>query len=539
MAVSNKAIIGVEDKAKEREEHPETLLANQVSILDFARKNNFVITYEDNKIAKIQDVVSEEDITVFKGNNTWSVPENGNTTGGRTIRFVARMQEMTNNAASDMLVENWAKYKSSKEYNDEYAKQHSKQVEEKSESIVQKEEAVKKQEGSQEKVQEEENDNSLPARFSKQQAAEIIAGAKRGLDIKVYDKIELSPVQMREIRIGLENDVNLSKFAYKQVSADYMREVRLAAQDGLDLKAFALKKKECVYNAEQAREIRLGLKFGLNQEQIKVFAKKNLEPDVMREIRLGLQEGLDSMSDFNSGLYTAKDIHTVRMHLLVKQFIQSLKQKISILFEQVKKAIESNLQKQKPDMSAKEVTEETELQIKDTVKDLYEAIEESIAEKTIEDKKEILAGVFEKVVAIGNAIEQIYPDKEKAEAFHDAASQVVKTINDNTSKERTLNALKVDYAERFSENEQKHNVKIVEIAEELMNEPITEEQKKEILMNNLNYEIGEAYIEILMEHIPHTVLPDSVQPVQEKVMNQYQQNIIEHFQDFGEFEMEQ
>lgn len=523
----------------QKKEHPETLLANQVSIMDFVKKNNYVITHEDDKIAKIQDILTEGEITVFKENNTWSIPENGTTTGGRTIRFVARMQEMTSSAASDMLVENRAKYQSSREYNEEYAKQHSKQVEAKSEPIVQKEEAVKKQEGSKEKVQEEDKEISLPKRFSKQQAAEIIAGAKRGLDIKVYDKIELSPVQMREIRIGLENDVNLSKFAYKQVSADYMREVRLAAQDGLDLKAFALKKKECVYTAEQAREIRLGLKFGLNQEQMKVFAKKDLGPDVMRELRLGLQEGLDSMSDFNSGLYTAKDIHTVRMHLLLKQFIESLKQKMSMLFEQVREAIKSNLQKQKPDMSAKEVTEETELQIKDTVKNLYEAIEESIAEKTIEDQKEILAGVFEKVVAIGNAIEQIYPDKEEAEAFQDAASQVVKTINDNTSKERTLNALKVDYAERFSENEQKHNVRIVEIAEELMNEPITEEQKKEILMNNLNYEIGEAYIEILMQHIPHTVLPDSVQPVHEKVMNQYQQNIIEHYEDFGEFEMEQ
>ncbi|SES64853.1 hypothetical protein [[Clostridium] polysaccharolyticum] len=534
---------------EKREKHPETLLANQVSIMDFAKKNHFVIRYEDEKIAKVQDIISEGEITVFKENNTWSIPENGTTTGGRTIRFVARMLEMNNYAASDMLVENRAKYSSSKEYNEEYAKQHSKQKESKAQLTVQEEETMPKEEGgnayveTQSNVKEpekqeipqaevqEQKEIPLSSVFSKIQIAEILAGAKRGLDIKVYNKIELSAEQMHELRLGLEKDINLSEFAYKQVPANYLKEVRLAKQDGLDIKVFALKDGKCTYTAEQAREIRLGLKAGLSQEQMNVFSKKDLKPDVMKELRLGLQNSLNVMADFNNGLYTAKDIHTVRMHLMVKQFLESLKQKMAMLFEQVKEAIRTSIEKQKPESTAQEVMEETDLQVKDTVKALYEAIEESISEKDIETKKEILAGVFEKVVAIGNAIEELYPDKEKGEVFQEVASRVEETIYENTLKDKALNALKIDYAEKFAESEQQHNMKIVEITEQLMKEPITKEQKKEVLLDNLNYEISESAIESLMEYMPQTA--------DTNMMNQLlqnQQNIIEHSE---EFELEQ
>ena len=251
----------------------------------------------------------------------------------------------------------------------------------------------------------------------------------------------------------------------------------------------------------------------------------------MKELRLGLQNGLNVMADFNNGLYTAKDIHTVRMHLMVKQFLESLKQKMAMLFEQVKEAIRTSIEKQKPESTAQEVMEETDLQVKDTVKALYEAIEESISEKDIETKKEILAGVFEKVVAIGNAIEELYPDKEKGEVFQEVASRVEETIYENTLKDKALNALKIDYAEKFAESEQQHNMKIVEITEQLMKEPITKEQKKEVLLDNLNYEISESAIESLMEYMPQTA--------DANMMNQLlqnQQNIIEHSE---EFELEQ
>lgn len=511
----------VQNKREKREEHPETMLANQVSIMDFAKQNHYVITHEDDKIARIQDLITEGEITVFKENNTWSIPENGTTTGGRTIRFVARMQEMTSNAASDMLVENRAKYCSSKEYNEEYAKQHSKPVETKNEQAVQKDGAVAQKRGTQTKVQEETEEIPLPTHFSKVQRAEILAGVKRGLDIKVYDKIELTADQMRELRLGLEKDVNLSKFAFRQVPAEYIKEVRLAAQDNLDIKVFAMKNEECIYTAAQAREIRLGLKAGLEPEQMKIFVRKDLKLDVMRELRLGLQDGLEVMANFNNGLYSAKDIHIVRMHLMVKQFIESLKQKMSMLFEQVREAIRGNIEKQRPEMSKEEVLEETDLQIKDIVKDLYESIEEAISEKNIEDKKEILAGVFQKVVAIGNAIEEIYPDKEKGEAFQEAASQAEDTIQQNALKNKALEALKTDYAEKFAESEQQHNLQIVEITEKLMNEPLSAEQKKEILMENLNYEMSEEAIKSIMEH----TIQSSVSNV-----NEYRQEITEDFE---------
>lgn len=525
-----------QSKDEENKNHPETLLANQVSIMDFVRKNNFVIRYEDEKIAKIQDVISEEDITVFKDNNTWSVPENGTTTGGRTIRFVARMQEMSTYAASDMLVENRAKYQSSKEYNDEYAKQHGKQIEEnvteKDKTVTQKGRSELSAKDEKDVEQEVNNEVPKPTHFTKLQMAEILSGAKRGLDIKVFDKIELSPEQMRELRIGLENDVNLSKFAYKQVPADYMKEVRLAAQDGLDLKVFALKKKECVYTAEQAREIRLGLMFGLNQEQMKVYLKKDLKPDVMRELRLGLQDGFEVIADFSNGLYTAKDIHTVRMHLTVKQLIDSFKEKLELIFRQFREAIRISISKQNPELSMQESQDEADLQVKDTVRNLYEAIEDQIAEKDVETKKAILSGVFDKIIAIGNAIEKIYPDQEKAEIYQQTVAQVEEAFQEKSLISKALEALKMDYAEKFAQSEQTYNIQIAEITESLMNEPkLSAEQKKEILMNNLNYEMSEVAIDNMIEYST----PEK-QVVDNCTMTQYQQEILEYFE---EFEMEQ
>lgn len=64
-----------------------------------------------------------------------------------------------------------------------------------------------------------------------------------------------------------------------------------------------------------------------------------------------------------------------------------------------------------------------------------------------------------------------------------------------------------------------------------MKEPITKEQKKEVLLDNLNYEISESAIDSLMEY-----MPQPVPQIDANMMNQYQQNIIEHLEDF---EMEQ
>lgn len=526
MAAKNeKAIIGVEDKTKEREEHSETMLANQVSIMDLAHQHNFVINYEDEKIAKIQDILTEGEITVFKENNTWSIPENEKLTGGRTIRFAARMLEMESLAASDYLVENRTKYKSAQEYNDAYMVEHKVATPVgKVENVEVKAADVKTTAKNTIKPEQEENNFVTRTKYTKEQLAEIIAGAKHGVDIKVYDNIELSHLQMRELRIGLQEGVNLSKFALKNVQPEYIKEVRLAAKDGLDIKPFTLKKKTCVYTAEQAREIRLGMKNNLTSEQVKIYMKPDLSSSVMKELRLGLQDGLD-MNGFNNGIYTSKDIHTYRMHMLTKQFIESIKEKLTLLYTQICSAIKEHLSRSNPDLSKQEITTKADFEINNVVKELYENIEESISEKSVEEKKEILAGVFQKVVAIGNAIEEVYPEDDKATAFEKAAEKINENIQENNLKKRALNALKIDYLEKFNASENNYNVEVADLSQQVMEEKsLTSEQKRELLQETLGKQIGEDALEQIIDYFPEPkVLECSVA---------MQDEILEYIEDF-------
>jgi len=523
MSNNKKAIIGIE--SKENEEHPEVLLANQISIMDYAHQNNFIINYEDEKTARIQDVLTEDEITVHKENNTWTIPDEGKLYGGRTIRFISRMLGMDSTAAIDFLVENREKYKSSKEYNEQYGGKNQVIAEEKNEST--KQEEANKEEP---KLEEENVCESLKAtseiptkpRYTKEQLAEIIMGTKKGLDIKVYDNIMLTHQQMHELRLGLENGVNLSKFAVESVPPDYIKEVRIAAQEGLDIKPFALKKKECVYSPSQVKEIRLAMR-GLDKEQTKLLMKPDLSSEVMRELRLGMQDGLD-MKSFGNGVYTAKDVHTIRMHMMVKQIIENIKQKFALLFEQIHDAIQQRIKNVNPQLEQKEVVNETDFVIKDIVTELYENIEESISEKSVEDKKEILAGVFQKIVAIGNAIEEVYPEQDKVTCLEQSYDKINERIQEKTLSEHALDALKEDYMEKFNQSEFNYNVEMADLSQQVMNEAnLTSEQKKELLEQTIGKQLGEQMLDKIMEYIPETPKQNPNVVVQE---------VIEYLQDF-------
>lgn len=516
-------------KQKEKkEEHAETILANQISIMDFAYKHGYAVNYEDAEIARIQDVITENEITVYKENNTWSVKEKGKIYGGRTIRFVARMQEMNEIAAMDNLLENRKDYLSKEEYNQEYEKKNTPVKEEVSEEKEVPQTKSNAKEKKPELLQNEEAEVVIKKKhYSKDQLAEIIAGSKKGLNVKVYDNIELSAKQMRELRLGLEKGINISKFASKNVPAEYMREVRLAAQEGLDTKVFHLKKKECVFSAEQAKEIRLGLK-ELSAEQLKVYLKKDLSADVMHELRLGMRDGLD-MQSYNTGVYTAKDIHTIRMHMMVKQFIEILKERLSNMYEQLFTSIKEYFHKENPNMTQEELEQETELHIRDEVKEIYENIEEAISEKSIEEKKEILVKVFDKIIAMGNALETIYPEEEKAVLHDKTVESFVENRVEQELKVSALESLKEEYREKFSQYEQEYNVKLAEFIQQIAEEPsLTVVQKQELLYETFGNEFGEKALESLMEHLP--------EPSYQEVEN-VQEQIMEYMEDF-EFEME-
>ena len=165
---------------------------------------------------------------------------------------------------------------------------------------------------------------------------------------------------------------------------------------------------------------------------------------------------------------------------------------MALLYTQICSAIKEHLSRNNPDLSQQEITTEADFEINNVVKELYENIEESISEKSVEEKKEILAGVFQKVVAIGNAIEEVYPEDDKATAFEKAAEKFNEKIQEKNLKERALNALKIDYLEKFNASENarieyektlalKVNEEIVKLDEKAVNDQEILEQETDLV----------------------------------------------------------
>lgn len=506
----------VVEKRKKRSRQPETVLANSISIMDIAKKQNYEILSEDDKIAKIKDVQTDGVLTVRKDTNKWTGRDaDGRFISGKTIRFVARMKGIEEISARDSLLENRAKYITSEEYNESYKA---------SQDTEREKEALKeKPEIKEEKAAENNTGNRY---YAKEQLAEIIAGTKKGIDIQSYAKLELNPKQMRQIRLGLEKGINLSSFAFPNVPAEYVKEVRLAARDGLDTSIFQLKDGECVFTAEQAKEIRMGLRNELTPEQISIFARKELSPDVMHELRIGIQNGFDVMKEFNTGHYKAQDIHIIRMNLKVRSMMAFLKEKLAMACEFVSAAFFNAIQRQVPGMPAEEAKAEAEQETRDIVRNLCGTIEESLSERNMDDQKEILAGLFQKVVAIGNAIERISPEKDRADSIENAAEKCIEAIQEKELKQSSLESLKAEYIEQFRQNEQKYNESVAEFSM-LVNgdKNLTREQRAELLRQTVGREFGEKALENIMEYLPEM-------PEQETNPHLLQNEIMEYYEDF-------
>jgi len=490
---------------KQREKkHDETVLANSISIMDVARKKNYVILSEDDAVAKIKDPITDGEITVRKDRNTWYAKNpDGGWTNGKTIRFIARMEEVEPIVASDYILENRAQFKTSEEYNAQY----------KGEKVQQETSSSE-----QEVKTSEKNMNNAEKHYSKEQLAEIIAGTRKGIDIQSYAKLELNSKQMQQIRLGLEKGISLSSFAFPNVPAEYVKEVRLAARDGLDTSIFQLKDGACVFTAEQAREIRLGLKNGLTLDQVNIYANKNLPYDVMKELRLGIQSGFEVMKDFNTGHYKATDIHTIRMNLEVRKIIALLKEKLSMLYEFVFTAFLANVQKQTPGVATQDIKSEAALEVRDIVKNIVENMETMVSGQTEEKKHEIYIQAFSKVVESGNTLNQI-TQEGVTESIVKAEESFMSMVQQNELQKSSFESLMNEYVEEFSQIVEEENIKIAEFSQKLINEPnLNNEQKKVLLQGTFESEFGKLVAEKIIEHLPEPVQKVEAQTVQEETL---------------------
>lgn len=81
-------------------------MANSVSIMDYASKNDIEVVYEDQNVARITDVNGSV-VTVFKDSNSWTAGNeefDESKTYGNAISFIARMENIDWREAIDLLV---------------------------------------------------------------------------------------------------------------------------------------------------------------------------------------------------------------------------------------------------------------------------------------------------------------------------------------------------------------------------------------------------------------------------------------------------
>lgn len=175
----------------------------------------------------------------------------------------------------------------------------------------------------------------LHKNLSKEQLSEILSGYRSHVDVTVYDNPELNPKQMMQLRIAEQHRVDASEFNDPALSAEYMKELRLAAENGLDLGIFKNEQNQFIYSAAQAKEIRLGYQNGLSDEEMAAISKENLDSETMKELRLGLQDGMEQMLNLGSGHYTSKDIHAIRMTLMVEHILDSIKTQLRNFYDKV------------------------------------------------------------------------------------------------------------------------------------------------------------------------------------------------------------
>ena len=207
------------------------------------------------------------------------------------------------------------------------------------------------------------------SKFNDAQMKELVKGARSGIDISVFRNSQLSAEQMKQIRLGAEQGLDVSKYAFPYFNAGVMKQMRLALLDGVENFDVLSVREGPNFNAEQAKEIRLGLERNLN---VNVYANSELDAEQMKQIRLGLTQQLPvemyATTDFSS-----VQMKQLRIELMVHRIIEEIKQKFAELWEKIKAGA-------KEAVSADEIvnpTEETEKEKIDIL--INKAVENKIA----------------------------------------------------------------------------------------------------------------------------------------------------------------
>jgi hypothetical protein len=539
------------EETNTREASPVRNKMKDISIPEYAKAYGLPVeTVNRGKITIIKDP-RFEGLLIFNASNTWDWNSKF-VHDGDIIKFAQRIQNISREDALKSL-ENFAvtgKIHSEKE-----------PLEEKTETILKEEilntantdksnevNGIKEEEVLQQpkfendtvEKEAEPHQRKLHKNLSKEQLSEILTGYRCHVDVTVFDNPELTPKQMMQLRIAEQHKVDAREFNNPALSAEYMKELRLAAEKGLDLGIFKNENNQFIYSSTQAKEIRLGYQNGLSDESMAAISNEGLDPDAMKEMRLGLQDGMEQMLNLGNGYYTGKDIHAIRMTLLVEHILDSIKTQLRNFYDKViytiKKALEhsegmkqfsavpthgQSINIETPEL--KDIEKAALYEFRDTIESIYESMEGDLQKLSLEERKEAIVSALRTVIDQTLEIEN---DMEKNKVFEEAVETFVDNAEEEALKQIAYESQVEEYIEQFYQNENEYNDKLIDLSNVIVNETtISREQKEEIFKRTLGVVFGE---QTALKWINHLPVEESIRETSKELPNQ---NIMKMIQE--------
>lgn len=175
-------------------------------------------------------------------------------------------------------------------------------------------------------------------KYSNEQMREIYHGIRFGVDVAQYRNHELKPEQMKQLRLGLQQGVDISKYNKPYIDAKSMQELRKALASGVTTNVFDVHE-GINYNAEQVKQIRLGLENGQN---IELWANPEMSAEQMKEIRLGQRDSLNAEL-YASTDFTVEQMKKMRFEMAIQYIIEKIKETCAELWAKLTAWAERNL----------------------------------------------------------------------------------------------------------------------------------------------------------------------------------------------------
>lgn len=167
--------------------------------------------------------------------------------------------------------------------------------------------------------------------YDKEQFRQIRLGEKHHVDITKYWDIRLQAEQMKELRLMLEQGVDIEKeeYASPEVSVQQLQELRKLQERG-----YTTNYEWKVMNAEQMREIRLGMEKGVDTKQ---YSWPAYDAEQMKQLRLGLEKGFD-ITNYKNPHFSAEQMYNLRC----RQIWERIKQHLRELWQTFKENLHLN-----------------------------------------------------------------------------------------------------------------------------------------------------------------------------------------------------